>query len=111
MKYELTDKRGSKLDLRLSINIHLTWESPAEFIKSLENASHLEGVRPSETEQAPDGLGLQIFQILQQIVPVSDEIADVSMRYFSEWPRINTGTIAAGASSTENDLDDSIIRL
>lgn len=62
-------------------------ESPAEFINSVnDNVSRLQSFGPSETEQALGGLGLQLFQILQQIVPVIDESGDVSLRYFPEWP-------------------------
>ncbi|KZP09437.1 hypothetical protein FIBSPDRAFT_239768 [Athelia psychrophila] len=93
-KYELTDKRGSQIGLRLTINVDLISISPAEFIKSVtDNASLLKSGGSSETAQALGGLGLQVFQILKQIVPVMDEIANVS------------------ASCTENDLDNSIIRL
>ncbi|KZP28430.1 hypothetical protein FIBSPDRAFT_927566 [Athelia psychrophila] len=76
-KYVLTDERGSQIDLRLSININLMSESPAEFINSVnDNVSRLQSFGPSETEQALGGLGLQLFQILQQIVPVIDESGD-----------------------------------
>ncbi|KZP12267.1 hypothetical protein FIBSPDRAFT_1050183 [Athelia psychrophila] len=76
-KYLLTDETGSQIDLRLSINIDLASIPPADFIKSVtENAAGLQSVGTSETAQALGGLGLQIFQILEKIVPAIDAIAD-----------------------------------
>ncbi|KZP11050.1 hypothetical protein FIBSPDRAFT_196060 [Athelia psychrophila] len=89
-KYVLTDERGSKIDLCLSINIDLTSVPPADFIKSvIENASSLRSAGSSETAQSLGGLGLQVFQILEKIVPAIDKIAVVSLRYLRylpEWP-------------------------
>ncbi|KZP10797.1 hypothetical protein FIBSPDRAFT_899444 [Athelia psychrophila] len=76
-KYLLTDETGSRTDLRLSINIDLISIPPADFIKSVtDNAAGLQSVGTSETAQALGGLGLQIFQILEKIVPAIDTISD-----------------------------------
>ncbi|KZP31011.1 hypothetical protein FIBSPDRAFT_926109 [Athelia psychrophila] len=76
-KYLLTDETGSQAGLRLSVNIDLASIPPADFIKSvMDNASSLQSVGTSAPAQALGGFGLQIFQILKQIVPVIDTIAD-----------------------------------
>ncbi|KZP20231.1 hypothetical protein FIBSPDRAFT_932467 [Athelia psychrophila] len=108
-KYELTDERGLQIGLGLVINIDLISISPAEFIKSVtENASLLQSVGSAETAQALGGLGVQIFQILKQIVPVMDEIADAHPVLKMTWTILSS---AYKAVKSQMDQDAAICDL
>ncbi|KZP12249.1 hypothetical protein FIBSPDRAFT_937028 [Athelia psychrophila] len=108
-KYVLTDEMGSQTDLRLSIHIDLISLPPADFIKSVtDNAAGLQSVGISETAQALGGLGLQIFQILEKIVPAIDAVSNAHPVLKMTWTVLSA---AFKAAKSQMDQDASICDL